>query len=176
MDYAIILGFDKKTEDKFRDITEAIADSGVNRYMLDNKIPPHVTISCVCTEDVAPVIAALDRYCAKLKPGELFWPSLGSFAPSVLFAAPVLNEYLMNACIGVNKLVKKYAEIGDSGHYLPYQWVPHTTLAYKLNEAELKKAFEVAVQHFSAFGGKTNRLILAQCNPYKKLQTWEFAN
>lgn len=39
------LCFDKSLEDRFNGIINAIVQSGVNRYILDMKIPPPVTVS-----------------------------------------------------------------------------------------------------------------------------------
>jgi len=155
------------------DIINAIANTEVNKYMIDTKIPPHITISFFCTEEIGKIQSMLDNHYSDFTVGNVTWASLGVFVPNVLFAAPVMNEYLLKACETANQLVKQFADIADDGHYLPNQWVPHTTLATKLNPDELKIAFNTALQHFSAFTGICNRLTLAQCNPFKKLKTWD---
>lgn len=175
MDYAIILRFDSESERRLNGIINAIVQHGVNRYMLDTQIPPHVTIAYFETETITPILDVLSDYCDTCKPGDVYWASLGAFAPAVLFAAPVLSEYLLNACIETNRLTAPHAAPGDHGHYLPYQWVPHTALAVRLNQEELNRAFGAALQQFSAFGGTITGLTLAQCNPYKEVRTWTFS-
>ncbi|MCL1823264.1 MAG: hypothetical protein FWG44_03590 [Oscillospiraceae bacterium] len=172
MDYAIILCFDMETEAKFNKIINTVSESSGNNYMLDNKIPPHITISYFCTDNINQIINMLDNNYSEFNEGEIFWASLGAFVPHTVFASPVLGEYLFNACVKANELVKGLADYGDYGQYLPNQWVPHTTLVTKLNKEEAEKAFNAAAQKFSMFGGKSNRLVLAECNPYKKIKTW----
>ena len=173
MDYAIILCFDSDTDNYFQNIINSIADSGVSSYMTDKKIPPHITLAFFCTEKIDRVIDELDKRISDFKTGDITWASLGAFVPHALYSAPVLNEYLLNACINANHMVEPFSTVGDNGHYLPYQWVPHTSLAVQLDNERLKKAFYIASQQFTAINGKSNRLLLAECNPYTKIKSWD---
>lgn len=103
MDYAIALYFDPVTEAKFNNIINAIAESGINRYMVDTKIPPHITLSFFDTNQIDTVINELDNHYNDFSSENVKWASIGVFVPQVLFAAPVLNEYLLDACIKANQ-------------------------------------------------------------------------
>jgi len=177
MDCAIVLRFDKDTEASFNNIIASIAASGVSSCMVDAKIPPHITVAGFSTDNANAIIEELDAHIACFMAGNIVWPSLGAFVPRVLFAAPVLNEYLLNACIDANRLIAPFSSIGDNGFYLPYQWVPHTTLATHLDNDGLKKAFELASRQFSFISGKSNRLVLVDCDAsstlYSEIKTWE---
>ena len=172
MDYAIMLCFDKETESYFNDIITSIAASGASDYMIDAKAIPHITIADFHTEKIGDVISVLEENISGFISGEVMWASLGSFVPWVLFAAPVMNEYLHNACVRINSLIEPLATHCGSGQYLPYKWVPHTTLASRLNHDSLKKAFGVAMQKFSAIKGTCNRISLIQCSPFQEIKTW----
>lgn len=174
MDYAIVLYFDTATEEIFTQIIKAIANSVHNQnasYMLEHKIPPHITVSFFHADDIDEVVCVLNDSHLGFTAGDIFWGTLGTFVPNVLFAAPVLNEYLLNTCTTINKLLKNRVNLHR--FYLPYQWVPHTTLATKLNQDELIMAFDIASKHFTSFGGKSNRIALVECNPYKEVRTWD---
>jgi hypothetical protein len=41
-----------------------------------------------------------------------------------------------------------------------------------MNGDQLKTAFETALKHFNAISGRSSRLALAECSPYKELKTW----
>ena len=170
MDYAVVLYFDAVTEERFFEIIKAIAESQGESYMLDKKIPPHITISFFRTEKIDEIISLLDKHYLDFTTGNIYWATLGTFIPEVLFAAPVLNEYLLNACISAKQLIGNFVDF--NAFYLPYQWVPHTTLATKLNQIELNKAFDIATRKFTAFGGNSDRIVLAECNPYKEVKIW----
>ena len=176
MEYALILCFDKDTESYFNSIIKSIANSGASSYMLATNIPPHITIADFYTKEINTIVSELDNNITNFAIGDVIWASLGSFIPSVLFASPVMNEYLLNACININNLVKPFAPHCGCGQYLPFQWVPHTTLAFHLNNDSLNKAFNVATQNFTAVKGKCTRLLLAQCNPFKEIKTWDLTH
>ena len=174
MDYAIILCFDQSTEAYFNNIIASIAGSGVSGYMIDHKIPPHITVAFFSTEKIGKIIGKLDKSLPRMKADAVTWASLGTFVPRVLFAAPVMSQYLLNACIEINRLIAPLSTLGSEGHYyLPYQWVPHTALAVQLDSDGLKKAFDIASGQFTAVSGRSNRLLLAECNPYKVVKTWD---
>jgi len=172
MDYAICLLFDSDTESAFTNIINEIADSGAGRYMIDTKIPPHITIALFQTEQIEPIIEAVSKNIAGFSPEKIAWASLGVFVPQCIFAAPVMDEYLRNACIVANRLAAPFSRPGDDGHYLPNHWVPHTALAVKLTSEGLRKAFDIALQQFTFIQGRSTRLMLAECNPFREVQIW----
>ena len=172
MEYAITLNFDINTENTFNALVEQLTEAQPRNYMQEHKIPPHVTIAFFCTEHIEEVAQKIDANSSLFPAGNVAWASLGAFVPKVLFAAPVLDEYLQNACATANKLVENIAEVGDEGHYLPNQWVPHTALVCQATQEELTKAFDIATRHFTPLSGTAERMILAQCSPYKELKTW----
>ncbi|KAI4453035.1 l-threonine aldolase-related [Holotrichia oblita] len=176
MDYAIMLCFDQNTEAHFKNIIASISDSGASSYMVDAKIPPHITIATFDTERIQTIVGELDNNVSNFKIGNVIWASVGAFVPNTLFAAPVMNEYLLNTCTNINNIIKPFSTYGDMGRqYMPYNWVPHTTLAVKLDNNGLKKAFDIALQKFTHVMGKCNRLLLVEwkCNPYKIIKTWD---
>jgi len=73
----------------------------------------------------------------------------------------------------MNQIIKPLAPHCGFGQYLPFQWVPHTTLASRLDSDSLKRAFDVAMQKFTAIKGKCISLSLIQCSPVKELKTWD---
>ena len=172
MEYAITLNFDAKTEASFNALVEQLTEAQPRNYMQEHNIPPHVTIAFFCTEHIEDVAQKLDANISLFPAGNVTWASLGAFVPKVLFAAPVLDDYLQNACVTANRLVEDITEVGDEGHYRPNQWVPHTALVCQANREELTKAFDIAARHFTPLSGTACRMILAQCSPYKELKTW----
>ena len=166
MEYAIGLYFDKASESKFNNLIQQMVQKGV-------KTTPHITLADVIAENAAPIIEMFDKNISSINKGGIFWGSIGVFMPLVIYAAPVLNEYLFGLNVQVNNLLKPVTEPGISGFYLPYNWIPHVTLASKMNQDEIKTAFNVAADEFIAFGGMAEKLFLAQCNPYKEIKTWD---
>jgi len=172
MDYAVVLYLDHETESYFNNIIQSIANNGVSSYMIKKEIIPHITIADFHTEKIDSIVTVLENNISDFMVGDVIWASLGSFVPHVLYAAPVMNEYLLNACININRLIKPLAPHCGYGQYLPFQWVPHTTLASRLDNDSLSDAFNLAIQKFSAVKGKCIKLSLIQCSPVKEIKAW----
>jgi len=174
MDYAIVLYFNDESEAKFNVLIEQVARK-TNNYMIDNKIPPHITISMFSTSDINKaehVVSSHIHEFKELTQCELLWVSIGAFVPQVLFAAPVMNQQLINACEMINRFLEP--EIDSLNRYYQFNsWVPHTTLATKMTKDELICAVEVASLKFTPLSGYVNRIALARCNPYKELRVWK---
>ena len=66
----------------------------------------------------------------------------------------------------------QYAEVGNRGRYLPYQWVPHAGIAVKLTPDALRKAFAILQEKFTPFGATAERIVLARAEPYEELKSW----
>ncbi len=175
MDYAIGIYFDTDTEKTFTSIMEKMAQKGVNSYMLDIKLPPHITLSCIETDDINPVINAVRSYSEKLRGERLYWHSLASFIPKVLYAAPAYSGYLRKLNTEINELVKEISSPSNHKLYLPDYWVPHTALAVKMDSKELNNAFKTASEMFTAFGGFAERLFIAECEPFKEIAVWDLS-
>ena len=171
MDYAIILYFDDETEVKFNGLIEQLACKS-NNYMIDNKIPPHITISMFSTSEISKAEHVISSHIHELKKCEIVWASIGTFIPQVLFAAPVMNQQLIDVYETTNRLLEPVSD-SQNRFYQFNSWVPHTTLATKMTIEELHCAFEAVSHKFTPLSGCANRIALVECNPYKELHVWQ---
>lgn len=113
----------------------------------------------------------IDDKVKTLGTGRIIWPALGAFPTSVLYAAPVLNEYLLKVCSELNSLFDSKVKLGD--YYRPYHWMPHTTLATKLTPEQFNQAFIAVSRKFTPMIGSVTALSLAVCERFEELKTWE---
>lgn len=171
MMYAITLYFDETTQGKIQEMIFSVSEDCGNKYMIENRIPPHITVAAVEIENEKELIQRIDSFIAQIKGGDINWASIGVFNPYVLFLAPVLNEYLQYMCKYINRQLNMFMP-ADNGHYLPNCWVPHTAIATKLSEDEIHLAFKSLQKQFVFFTGKATELVLAKCNSYKEVKKW----
>jgi len=172
MNYSVVLYFDDETDNKITSLIRLIVDNGINDYLISNKVPPHITIADFECEDIIAVINSLEVYKEKIRQNFVYWASIGLFNQSVLFLAPVVNQFLLKSCEIVNDLIKTVPMTECNSNYIPYQWVPHTTIGAKLSSQELKTAFLVANDNFKAFGGYVTKLALVQNKPRIDIKVW----
>lgn len=170
--YLVSLYFDDKSSNKIQRFIDKVALKSSNNYMIDGHVPPHITIASFQTNDENKVIELLNNNIKNIKEGRITWGSIGVFKSSVLFLAPVLNEYLHNLSININETISEIQDITISKYYLPFQWMPHTTIAKKLTREELVLSFQELEKNFTIFSGKVTKIALSKTNPYKDIIVW----
>jgi len=171
--YLISIYFDEKTDRQIRKLMAQVAEKTGNIFMLDNHVPPHVTVAGIETrhEDVA--IEALEVCVKQLQPGKLRFISVGVFFPQVIYMEPVLNEYLHELAYAVKGVVKDLPDTIVSPYYQPFSWLPHVTLGKQLSDEQMLTAFETLQKRFAPFEGTVTRIGIAKTNPHRDLQVWE---
>ena len=171
--YLVSLYFDNKSSNIIKGLINKVSDKCGNSFMVDNNVPPHITIAAFQSNNEEKVIEILDKEIKSIKTGKITWASIGSFKSSVLFLAPVLNEYLHNLCTKIYESIKDVDNIIISKYYLPFQWMPHTTIAKQLNRDELLIAFEELEKNFNILNGMVTKITLSSTNPYRDIVVWE---
>ena len=170
--YLISVYFDEKTNRRLQCYITMVAEKTGNHFMLDEKVPPHMTISAFETQCEEAVIQVVERIAKRLEKGRVTWASVGQFFPYVLFVQPVLNVYLHQMSEIIWEELKDLSDVKISPVYQPFQWLPHATLGKTLSKEEMKIAFEVMQNHFGVFDGTVVRVGLAKTNPHRDIVTF----
>lgn len=167
--YLISIYFDERTNSIIQQHMNMIAKATGNTYMLDDDVPPHITISSFETDNEEKAIEVLEHLTNKISTGIIQWVAVGAFMPYVIYITPVLNEYLHSISEKVYEELHEHQHVSVSKYYRPYQWLPHTTLAKKLTKEQMQKAFEVMQNQFGVFEGIVTQIGLAKTNPYRDI-------
>ena len=170
--YLVSAYFDNKTEKRIQSYINDVGSSCGNPFMIDNHIPPHITVSAFETLDETGALEAIDNAMSDMKQNKIEWVTVGTF-PTVIFIQPVLNEYLQNLASDICENVSKVANTKVSKCYKPFSWLPHATIAKQLSQEEMRKAFDVLQKSFVPFESEIVRIELAKKNPYRVLASWE---
>lgn len=171
--YLISIYFDAHTNKIMQQYINQIAKVTGNSYMLDGKVPPHITISAFETEDEEAAITMLAQLARHIKSDSLQWVSVGAFLPYVICVIPVLNEYLHTMSSKIYDGLLELKNVSVSRYYRPFQWFPHTTVGKKLTKEQLNKAFVVMQNQFGSFEGRVTHIGLAKTNPYRDVAMFE---
>lgn len=172
--YLVSLYFDKDSERTIQKHITKLAERTGNTYMLDNRIPPHLTIGAYEGQEDQ-VIVNLEREIEKWTQGRIEWVSIGCFLPHTLYLTPVLNEYLHERCAAVYRAVTE-SGAKSLGNYLPFGWVPHTTVARKLSDVQMALGIRVLQANFRPFTGRVARVGVARNHPYQELGGWKLSD
>ena len=170
--YLVSLYFDDNTMKKIQGYINKVAKNSGNNFMVDNKVPPHITIAGFNSYNENEVIEVLDKIIKNLGVGDVIVPSIGILKSSVIYLAPVLNEYLHSLSLEINKGLSEVKNIEINKFYSPFNWMPHITIGKKLNREELFLGLEQLEKSFSIFNGSITKISLSKTNPYKDIFIW----
>ena len=146
-----------------------------NNYMLDNSVPPHLSLGLFhAEEEKAEVMKKLFREFAEGLKSEgsnlsLNFNGPDNFADKVIFLSVARDEPLMKLNRDLHQLFLPHFEAGDNRNYLPENWVPHIALAVKLGGQQFEKGFDVAKIFPLPKSAKITSATLARCNPYNEV-------
>ena len=170
--YAVVVYFDKQTEERISEMINDIAERTGNRYMIENGIPPHVSLGIFGTDDEAGMTEHFRSFAKTLSPADIVFDKTGSFGDRVLFLPPAENAYLRSANKSLHDMMP--FSPAEGGNYLPGKWVPHCSLAVRLDEVSFPAAQEEAERSFTeSISGMITRLTLAECYPYREKEIIE---
>lgn len=171
--YLVSIYFDEKTNKNIQNLIDKTACKTGNNFMIEGKVPPHITVSAFETKQEEKVLERLRAVAKDLSQNNLRWVSVGTFLPNVIYLAPVLNEYLLNMAQNIYEKMESVDETIMSPFYRPFQWVPHTTIGKLLTKEQMREAFEVLQEQFVPFEGTVTKIGLAKTNPYTELALFE---
>jgi hypothetical protein len=138
MPYAIELFFDQQTESIIRGLWQAIAAAGIRSAMIEVGYRPHVSLAVCDDLDVEGLHDPLTAFASSLSPFDLTFPTIGMFTrpEGVLFLGVTVTESLLALHRTFNHIVQPYTSTLRS-YYCVDRWVPHCTLAFGLERADL---------------------------------------
>ena len=172
--YLVSIYFDERIEKELHSLIKRVARVTGNSFMLDNHVPPHITIVAVETKHEDKLLACMEQVVKQLSAGEVQFVSTGVFAQKVIFVQPVLNEYLYKLNEHFIKEFEQIEETICNHFYQPFHWLPHCTIAKQLAKEQMLQAFSVLQENFVPVKGCVTKIGVAKTNPHRDIQVWEF--
>lgn len=169
MAYLISAYFDSDANHILERYIRDISIKSGNGFMIENHVPPHMTISSFEARSDEVAKAVFERIQSKLRTGEIFIPAIGVFFPSVIYAEAVQNLYLYELSKLVYEELLKYEGIIVSRYYQPLSWIPHVTLGKTLDEEQLREAFTYLQKNYSPIKARIQGFGLAKTNPHRDI-------
>ena len=175
--YAVSLHFSQKVNDIVISTLQAIADETGNRFMIENKIPPHITIGAfhATRDEEARLLQLVEGFAQGQKAGTVQFSEVGDFNGKVLFLQPEKNLFLSKINKELHTLLLPEFEKAENGYYLPDIWFPHTTLATRLNQNQFSAAEEIAKKISLPLEAAIEELAVYQCSPFLELKKFRLS-
>lgn len=158
--YLISIYFDRQTNQTLQRYINQIAEKTGNTFMIEHKVPPHMTISAIEARNVDVLIPAYKSLQGKISGGEVTFASVGQLLPYVFYTTPVLNAYLQGLSEQIFQTFSLIEETSISRFYQPFSWLPHVTLGKTLTKEQMQMAFSVIQDSFAPFSADVQKLDL----------------
>lgn len=171
--YLISVYFDEKTEQSMQSYINQVAKVTGNTFMLDGKIPPHITLLGLQGQNDDEIINAMDRCIGSMEKGDICFSAIGEFKGQVICAQPILNEYLHNLSQKVYSVYESVEGISFSPFYKPFSWIPHMSIGKHLNDKQMVEAFEYLIKKFAPIEAQVVRIGIAKTNPHRDIKVYD---
>ena len=86
--YLISIYFDRQTNQTLQRYINQIAEKTGNTFMIEHKVPPHMTISAIEARNVDVLIPAFKSLQGKISEGEVTFASVGQLLSYVFYVTP----------------------------------------------------------------------------------------
>lgn len=201
--YLISVYFDDHANKILQRYIDEVAKATGNTFMIDHKVPPHMTISSIEAKSVDVLRPAFESLAEKLafirtrtgnsslgnnvqgnsnqsnsnlgESNKIQIVSVGQLLPYVLYATPVLNEMLQDLQEVVYDTFKDIEDTDISRFYQPYSWLPHITLGKKMDKEQMISAIKVMQEKFAPLEAIITKIGLAKVNPHEDVCVIELA-
>lgn len=165
--YLISIYFDKQTNKTLQWYIDKIAEKTGNHFMIENRVPPHMTIAAIEARNVDVLKPEFETLNGKLYSGSMKVVSVGQLFPYVMYATPVLNQELFELSEEVYGTFCNIPETKMSEYYRPFSWLPHITLGKTLDKVQMQKAFQAMQESFVPFTAQFDEIGMAKVNPHE---------
>lgn len=173
--YAVSLHFTPDVNDIITSTVKSIAKVNGNSFIIENKIPPHVTIGAfhATKEDESKLIQMVEEFSKSQKAGIIQFKEIGNFNGKVLFLKPEKDGFLAQINAELHSILLPEFEKAENGYYMPEIWFPHTTLATRLNQGQFEKAAKIAERINLPLETEINEIAVYQCSPFAELKRYK---
>lgn len=170
--YAISLHFSQNVNEIITSAVTSIAEVTGNRFIIENKIPPHVTIGAfhATKENEPKLMQVVEDFSKSQKSGMVHFTEIGNFNGKVLFLKPEKDAFLSEINKKLHEVLLPEFEKAENGYYLPDIWFPHTTLATRLNQTQYTEALNIAERIKLPLESVITEVSVYQCPPFAELE------
>lgn len=152
--YAIIALLDKTSNDYIRTIWEELREKGFSHYAFEKEnMEPHLTLASLWEVNMPVVQQILGQLVDEFFPLELPFSAIGSFlGQSIITLNPVKTPALVHLHSTLHQQLVEYLPVYSL--YAPQYWVPHVTLANRVQESHFLQAYQYCLsrcEHFAGF-------------------------
>lgn len=161
--YALVAYFSNEIEDKIIDIWKSLNELKISSYGVENKERrPHITFADYDSLNLEEYLSDFELYFGKIEEISVNFSVIGSFVETrTLFLMDPANTWLRISHQEYHSHFNKYPAAIDS-KYIPNSWIPHCTIASRLNENKMLDAYAFCTDNLKILTGSINEFGLLE--------------
>ncbi len=174
MPYAVVLHFGDELETQVLALWQKLADTKLTSSLLNFGISrPHISLASFEQADVNILLKHVEDLAKSTFSFPLSFDSVGSFPTDerVIYLTPTRPKALANIHANFHKNIQ-HAGLSCNEYYLPGQWLPHCTVAYKVEDSKFEKAIEYCQKADHQFHGDITEIGVLEYRPIKELASF----
>lgn len=167
--YAVAALFDNATEKCIKNLWNSLRDKEISNYGQEVKDRrAHITIADYNNLDKNSFIELMEEVYKDKNEIEISLSILGTFIKSgTLFVSAVITTELQEFHKSYHDRFSKFNDDPNS-FYLPGKWVPHCTIASRLNDENMLKAFDYCSKELKMIKGKITEIALLEFQEFNE--------
>ncbi len=174
MQYALMLYLDETITKKVDEYLEKLRDITNNDYMLNEKMPAHITLAMWNSD--YDYINEIRSFVEKQNSFEIQFASIGIFGGEErhIFLSPVKNKAIMDIHRGLYEAIN----LEDERDYIEtYKnediWVPHMTIGYQVKKDKMEEALKRCIDIKLPVKANAIKLAYAVCCPFTEVEVFD---
>ncbi|PFK31640.1 hypothetical protein COI93_20635 [Bacillus cereus] len=157
--YAVIATFDERFSKHVKAIGKELKDFGHN-----GDLEPHITLADYDTLDLKTYGEKLEKFTENIECFPVEFSSVGTFPTNgTIFLAPTITRGLLELHQSFHNHFKDFHNQPHS-YYVPEKWVPHCTIANRLEQEPFVRVIEIVYKNFSVQKATIESLKLIRVN------------
>lgn len=174
MGWAVILLPDEAGDAAARRVWRPVCNAGICHLLFTGDNRPHVSLMLLETQD-GTLDDAVRKFAQSAQPVTATFASVGSFGEDVIYLSPEPAAALHQMNRGLTACLGPLLALADS-HYLPGEWRPHMTIAFRIPEGEFSRAMQIVKSSFVPFTATFGQVAVVKFNPVKIMDVYPLGN
>jgi 2'-5' RNA ligase len=175
MGYAVLLYFDRQTEECILDLRRALSEACSLSSSDSMGVRPHISLAGFSEVEPDALLSLVEEYARGLEPFAVQFSAIGIFPTpeNVLFLSPVPTSQLLTHHQEFRRQLAR-SGLSPSLYYAPDNWVPHCTVGMNIPNEQFYQALEFCQTAFEPLAGVFQEIGVIEYWPLKPLGTWPF--
>ena len=171
MPFAIVIYFDRKTEETIHNNWKAFADKNIDPYLYKSENRPHIKLGMYERVHIDKCRDRLKEFSQNNRVMNILFKNIGIFPleKPIVYLGAASSKQILETQIEINNGMKDIAREKNGEYFIPGGWTPDCQLTVGVEKRVLAEAINIASEIPIPMRGKITEIGLIEFFPAKKL-------